>query len=443
MLNKFFTSGLDFDESQLEIKSRYQMVNLGFILSSLGILYGIFVNIRNDILGFHTIEIPMLFINLVLFFVLRKYNKSFNTVASILTFQFTFLFLFIIYNGNPLDLKHIWIFTYPIILLYYQSFKSAVYWLVFFIFIILIAPIQNVIKIQYSVEQILYLVVVFIVISLTVYFYRLKMDEARALVIEQQNMLKSVNIELANQVQELKIQDQILTTQSKQAVMGEMIRMIAHQWRQPLSTITLHIADYQLKCMLNNKNKKERAIDKTLDEISEMIIYLSETIDDFKTYFDPNKEAQDINIHELLKRTLNLALPRLKGTSIKVVMENEENINVNTYINEIVQVILNILNNAIDVLKSIDKKIDPEIVISYKDLLDSVEVSVKDNANGIDENNIKHLFEPYFSTKGKNGTGLGLYMSQMIMQKHFSTDIKLQTSKDSTIFIIEIPKTIE
>ena len=113
----------------------------------------------------------------------------------------------------------------------------------------------------------------------------------------------------------------------------------------------------------------------------------------------------------------------------------------NTYINEIIQVILNILNNAIDALNEA-KRVKPKILITFEDEYNWVLVKITDNANGIESKNLEHLFEPYFSTKGKNGTGLGLYMSQMIMQKQFGNEIEVQTSEKGSTFKFKIPKKI-
>ncbi len=254
-----------------------------------------------------------------------------------------------------------------------------------------------------------------------------------------QSKLKRANKELAKTVDELRTKDEILTVQSKQAVMGEMISMIAHQWRQPLSNITLQISNLQIKRMIDEKEIDEKEIDITLSEISDSIIYLSQTIDDFKTYFHPDRKTVNIELHELLQKVVNFALPRVKGKKIEIIILESNNLFVDIHVNELIQVILNILNNAIDALTQLQKD-DKQIKLYLKSKGDKVAIYIEDNANGIESENISKLFEPYFSTKGKNGTGLGLYMSQMIIQKQLAGDIFVRTSKNGSIFIIEIPK---
>ena len=245
-----------------------------------------------------------------------------------------------------------------------------------------------------------------------------------------------LELTVKEKVQQLIQKDKLLTAQSKQAVMGEMIHMIAHQWRQPLSTITLQISNIQIEQMLGKTINDEQA-QKILSYISETIIYLSETIDDFQTYFSPDKEAIHMEIHEVLQKAVTFALPRAKSEQITLEIKRSADIYAEIYINELVQVVLNMLNNAIDAYEIVDRK--NKIITLYVEHNDEmVKVYIKDNAGGISEANIEKLFEPYFSTKGRNGTGLGLYMSQMIIEKQFNGAIDVKSSPQGTTFIISI-----
>lgn len=461
-INGFFTSGWLFDMSEYELKNRYQMVNIGILLSASGLIYGILGNYIRETDGFIPLELALLCTNFIMFFALRIYRHFFEFFAITMTVQYTFLFLFLIYVGEPNDLKHLWIFTYPIILLYFQKTINAIYWLVFMLFMLIIAPLQNVIIVHYSMYQITYLSFVLVVVSIIIYFYKKKIDEVKSRVLEQRNMLENFNSELERQVkdkttqliklnesleikveqklEELRKKDQILEVQSKQAVMGEMISMIAHQWRQPLSTITLQIANLQLKHMLD-KERRCRDVDEALTNISDTIIYLSDTIDDFQTYFRPNKEMENIELYEVLQRALNFAQSRVQDNKIKISINKEIKISVKIYTNELIQVVLNILNNAIDAHNEV-KSINPTITINATDDDKYVYISIQDNAGGIKDEHLLHLFSPYYSTKGKNGTGLGLYMSKMIIEKQFSGEIHVQTSSVGSTFSIKILKNI-
>ncbi len=419
-----FTSAWEFNSDEVDVKNKFQMINIAILLSSIGLIVGMSANFINNILYFIPLELVMLCMNFFLFFLIRYKKKFLNLVAVIETGQFTILFLLLIYFSDPLELKHIWIFTYPILLLYFHNEKYSLYWVFFMIIIILIAPIQPFIEVQYSQFQVVFISIVLAIISFIVYFYQIKMEESK-------NLIKS-------QINELKNKDKLLSLQSKQAVMGEMISMIAHQWRQPLSTVTLSISDLQLKKMLG-KDISDEYMNKSLQGISDTILYLSDTIDDFQTYFAPNKDLSEENICEIINRSANFAKARMQSSGINFIFEECSEGLIQTYSNELVQVILNILNNAIDELVQ-NKRYKPTISIKVVDINKSFEIFIKDNGSGIPLENVESIFEPYYSTKGKNGTGLGLYMSQMIMQKQFNSKIEVKSSADGTEFSIQVPK---
>ena len=427
-----FTSALEFSKSELELRSKFQMINVALILSSMSLIFGIFSNLYKETYSIILIESSIICINILLFFVLRKSKNNFKIVSLIVSLQYSFFFLFLLYNYPPESLKFIWIFTYPIILLYFQDKKSSKYWMSFMVFMILIAPLQSLIEVSISQFQVVYLSFVLIIVSVIISFYQNKMDEARDIIFNQQKLLQE-------QIDELQNKDKLLGIQSKQAVMGEMISMIAHQWRQPLSTVTLSISDIQVKKLLGQDVKEEK-ICTTLQEISDTVVYLSETIDDFQTYFNPRKEINEVSINEVLKKAISFVKPRLDASS-KITLEllsGEDEI-IQTYANELIQVVLNILNNAIDELENLDKD-TLTIRVELKNEGDDFLLSIKDNAQGIKEENIDTIFEPYFSTKDKNGTGLGLYMSQMIMQKQFNSKIEVSSSDQGTNFYMRVPK---
>ena len=393
------------------------MVNIAIILSTLSLVYGAIGNIVRDVTGLVAVEFFLIGMNIFLFLLLRRSKESFYYVAIVETVQFTLFFLFLVYVSAPEELKHIWLFTYPMILLYLQNQKSAVYWVLFMILMLVIAPLQPFVPVQYSLFQVTYISFVMGIISIIIYLYQKNIDEAKEVI---------------------RSQEKIMALQSKHAIMGEMISMIAHQWRQPLSTITLNISNFQIQKMLG-KEQNIAEIEKTLEDISRTIVYLSNTIDDFQTFFNPNRLVEELRVEELLQKAAKFVAPRLKDEAIEFVVLTKSDMTLQTYPNELLQVILNLLNNAIDALietKPSNAKL--ELIAQPQD--EAICIYVIDNAGGIAEEHISRLFEPYFSTKGKNGTGLGLYMSQMIMQKQFGTEITLSSSPKGSSFAIIVPK---
>ena len=431
--DKYFTSGWNFSEDEYTLKSKFQMMNIGILLASVSVLYGVVLNIMTRHYTLSFVEFCLFLLNIGLVLLLRHDKKYILAVAHIETGFMTALILYLIYFVNPILLKHVWIFTYPIVILYFTNEKHALYWMLFLLFMVLISPLQPFIQTPYSLAQIITLTFVFSISTLVVFFYHLKIQEARALIHSQSKMLKQ-------KVEELVKKDKMMTVQSKQAVMGEMISMIAHQWRQPLSSVTLNISNFQVKRMLNAEVGDEE-LDRVLNNISDTAVYLSDTINDFQTYFNPQKKLKKIDVINLVKKAINFTLPRVKNTNIKIKIDVEKPIIITTYVNEIIQVLLNILNNAIDELIKMEVQ-NPKVVIYILNEEDNVLIEVHDNAGGINEDNIESIFEPYFSTKGKNGTGLGLYMSQMIMQKQFHTNIEVFSKENMTLFKIRVPKTL-
>ena len=288
------------------------------------------------------------------------------------------------------------------------------------------------------------------IILLIMFYYQNKLkrfnSKLERSVAEKTKELSQINdsleMSVQEKVEELIQKDEILTKQSRQAVMGEMISMIAHQWRQPLNTIALKISNVQLKEMISHSVTKEELLE-ILKEINTTIQYLSDTIDDFKTYFQPNRQTTQVNLRELIQKSLSFIDARITKENIIIKSEEVEEITLNIYDSELIQVLLNILNNAIDAYVQnthIKKRV---IKISSKRMGKKVAITIEDHAGGIDADTMKQLFEPYFSTKGKNGTGLGLYMSKMILEKQFRGEIFVRSENGSTRFIIKIPQDIK
>ncbi|MFT5661671.1 MAG: C4-dicarboxylate-specific signal transduction histidine kinase [Sulfurimonas sp.] len=460
MLQKMLRSGHKFLDTDDVSKNKFQMLNIAIILSTLALFFGMMANIIREKYEIIPVEILLISVNIILFFILRKNRNTSQVISSIITTQFSFLFLALVYIYEPNDLKHIWLFTYPIILLYFQNTRSGFYWIAFMIVVLYILPIQPFIETQYSLFQVTYLSFVLLIVSLIMYFYKKEMDEARGIILKQQYELQNFNTELEvkveqktvelqdlneslemkvkEKIKELIAKDELLTVQSKQAVMGEMISMIAHQWRQPLSTITLQISNLHFKRLLG-ENVPVAESDKTLRDISDTIVYLSDTIDDFQTYFRPQKEKEREEVNTLLERAINFVKPRMKEIDIQIINDKENDIFIQTYDNEMVQVILNLINNSLDAFIEFEK-VNAKLYVYAEEDEETVRIYVKDNAGGISSENIAQVFEPYFSTKGKNGTGLGLYMSQMIVEKQFGGVIRVESCNGETTFIVEITK---
>ena len=241
--------------------------------------------------------------------------------------------------------------------------------------------------------------------------------------VYRQYLLKQMNKELYKKVEiEMKKNEEkhrISIQQSRMASMGEMLENIAHQWRQPLSTISVVASGIKLKKELNILNDEE--LDDALSHIKNATQYLSNTIEDFRNFFSKDKISSNINIRSTINKTIDLVSSTFAKEEITLV-RNIQDINFASFENELIQVLMNILINAKDALEN--KQSQKLIIIKVKQHKNNIIITIKDNAGGINEDIIDKIFEPYFTTKHQfNGTGIGLYMSKLISEKHLDGEI--------------------
>ncbi len=251
--------------------------------------------------------------------------------------------------------------------------------------------------------------------------------------------------ELKSQVKINHEQDILLKHQSRMVIIGEMLNNIAHQWRQPLSAITVQMSGLKLRKELDLIEDEE--IENTADSVMKYANYLSNTIDDFRDYVkDYNSKKEYFNIETSLNKALDIVSVSLENNFITLNIEHSENeLLVEGVINELTQVFINIHNNSKDILNenNIQEKL---IEIKFLKENNKITITIQDNAGGVKEDIIHKIFDPYFTTKYNNqGTGIGLYMSAKIIHEHFlgqiivkneNIEFNNKTYKGAKFFII-------
>lgn len=249
------------------------------------------------------------------------------------------------------------------------------------------------------------------------------------------NSTLAQNIE--KEIEKNKQNELIMFQQSRQAQMGEMISMIAHQWRQPLNNLYITVQALGLKY---KKGKlTDELMDKSMNLIKEYIFQMSKTIDTFSDFFKPQKEPSSFLIHQELNHILNILSPTFKNSNIKVDLDIEKSSTIFGFQNEFSQVFMNLLNNAKDALIENNEVNNRKIVVSLKEDKEKIVISIEDNGGGIDNEILNNIFDPYFSTKNeRNGTGLGLYMCRIIIENHCKGKIIARNGKDGAIFEISL-----
>ena len=247
--------------------------------------------------------------------------------------------------------------------------------------------------------------------------------EAEKLLEEKSAEIYQLNLELEkkiiSEIEKNNEKQKIIFQQSKMAAMGEMISNIAHQWRQPLHAILLTNQKIHLNRILGHEIDDE-LINSVENDIKKQINYLNSTIEDFRNFFKPDKEKVEFQLKESIETSLDIIHATLKQKQIDVIKDFDSNIKIFNLKNELMQVIINILKNAMDVL---DERLitDKIIIIRTYEKDNFYFIDVIDNAGGISENILPKIFEPYFTTKHQSkGTGLGLYMSHEIIVKHMN-----------------------
>ena len=261
-------------------------------------------------------------------------------------------------------------------------------------------------------------------------------DELIKQLTEENQNLKTSLIE---EKRKNKIKDELCIQQSKMAAMGEMIGNIAHQWRQPLSVISTGATGLKLQKECNMLTDEH--LIKTCDSINDNAQYLSQTIDTFRNFIRETKEYKEVIVQESLEEVIKLLEASLQNNHINLKKDIEETqpIKINMIAGELSQVLINIINNAKDVL--IDRNIEDALIdISLKTNDNKVVISIEDNAGGIPVDILPKIFDPYFTTKHQSiGTGLGLYMSYKIITENLNGNLYAQNMKNGAKFIVELP----
>ena len=259
---------------------------------------------------------------------------------------------------------------------------------------------------------------------------------------QSNNRLEELNSTLEQRVEEEIVKnrekERIMLAQSRQAAMGDMISMIAHQWRQPITAIGMSAQNMQLDIELEAIDPQR--FGNKLQNIVEQTRYLSRTIDDFRNFLRPNKKAVSCTPKNLAEGAVSIIGKSLEHHKITLEKRYETDLPVTTYCNEVIQVLLNVINNAKDIIVINNQKNGVITLRVYAEGDDAC-FEIRDNAGGIPEAVLPHIFEPYFSTKeSRGGTGLGLYISQMIIEKHLNGSIRAENSGGGARFTVSIPR---
>ncbi|MCK5109921.1 MAG: hypothetical protein KAQ94_00250 [Arcobacteraceae bacterium] len=247
-------------------------------------------------------------------------------------------------------------------------------------------------------------------------------EESRFIVVVFVDITKEIDT-----IQDLREKEKLLAQQSKMASMGEMLENIAHQWRQPLSVISTASSGIVMQKEFGTISEEQEI--KMLNTITNSAQHLSRTIDDFRNFFKTHKEKTIFSVKDIYKKTVSLLESKFKNREIEVV-ENIKDVEIYGLDSELIQAIMNILNNARDILETKEKHQRRLIFIDIYPHNKNIIIKIKDNGGGIPNDIINKVFEPYFTTKHKSqGTGIGLYMSEEMISKHMKGNLTVENEE--------------
>lgn len=287
--------------------------------------------------------------------------------------------------------------------------------------------------------------VFFILLLLWAYFYK---EISYKYILEEKVAQKTKELQNINENLETKVKEEVaknlqheikIYEQSKLAALGDMIGNIVHQWRQPLSAIVSIMSATRLQNDMGTL--KSDMLNDNMNKVTIKAKYLSETIETFRNYLREEKIKQKVLLQERIDIALTITSTVLDDHYIKLInnVNYDKPIYVNIVVGELTQVIINIINNAKDIL--LEKNLDePWVSIELEEKNNFVYIYIEDNAGGIPKQNLSHIFEQYYTTKDKDtGTGIGLYMSKKIMQDSFQGDLTVQNTHNGAKFTISLP----
>ncbi|MFA6188565.1 MAG: HAMP domain-containing sensor histidine kinase [Sulfuricurvum sp.] len=266
------------------------------------------------------------------------------------------------------------------------------------------------------------------------YKYR-RLDE---LVCQRTAELEMLNQQLQEKidkaVEKNRTQEKILMQQAKMAEIGSMVESIAHQWRQPLNILGLSMT----RLGINHSLGKSQDIGAMIEIVEQQIGYMSQTIDDFRNFFKQDRLQSRVNMNQLIFEVEMLLGPLLESKNIVLVKNIDPSIEILVYHNELKQVLINIVNNAREAIE-FTKSEKRQITVTCRNDEQHCVILVEDSGGGVPDKIIDKIFDPYFTTKFEaQGTGIGLYMAKMIIEKHCFGKLNVYNSNDGACFEIEL-----
>ncbi len=431
------TKNHTFESNEWILRYKIQILIIIILLVSMMIIMFSFIRLLEGNFVLAAIDAGFSSFVLILLYFLHINKESYPVVSRLFLF-FGIMMLFAnFYLAIDTYTRVLWFSSFMLLAFFLRDKKEGFVWLGIIIVILSVIAVMEP-KFDLGTVNFMTFIANLSLIATIVYWYE-KVKENDSKRLRQLNATLQTRIDEA--VIENQKQERMLIQQSKMAAMGEMIESIAHQWRQPLNVMSLSLTKLEVEQNLGMLD--DDSFDTLVTTMNQQVQYMSQTIDDFRTFYQRDKHAVELSLQVMIDDLEALITPLLNSKSIDFINKTDRDIRIRTYPNELKQVLLNIINNAKDALITCkcDKK---EIIVSAEEDEEKVTVCITDNAKGIDEKIMDRIFEPYFTTKFESkGTGIGLYMSKTIIENHIQGSIRAENIKNGARFIITLPKNVK
>lgn len=437
--DEFFLGSHAFTDDEVLLKFQFKVFNAVVLLTMIfSLLFAILGRLELQDIGNKQIvsNFTIAIISILVLFLLRKSKKNYKIISYVFYLvSFINCCLAIVYAEGD-EFRMIWLYLL-IVSVYITSTVGVGDFFSFasMLFIIFINQVQ---ELYLSSETIVSAVIGLVILYLLLRTYTMKIIEFESEVVKKNKFIvEELEGRVKNEVQKNLIHEKTLIEQSKKVQMGEMIAMISHQWKQPISTISIISSNTQIKLSLGILELKEDAqnfILEQCDKIDKMIQVMNKTMDDFRNFYKADKKYVSSSLDTIIRKSLDIVEPVIKSKNIEIFQELNSSKEINIYENELIQVVINLLKNSYDnsILKNLNNQ-------SIKIITNDNIIKIIDHGGGIPEDIKCKIFESYFSTKDdSDGSGLGLYMSKIIVEEHHKGKIEAFNTEDGVCFIIEI-----
>jgi len=448
MINNILDSGYKFSNKEHSLKFRVRGLNIMFILAIIaGSYYAVMFYLEELYSGFYVAERNVLFVMLSMVYMvaLRVSVRYYKTVLMLMVFTLMLLFIHTLHVQIDNSSRHLW-FVMPIVIAYYFGNRDlGIGITILSVIVLIVYNQQTLIPSNISSFSLLDSISILVLLSILIALFQKEYQRAISTLKEKEQKLKDANKlldrQMKHELEDNQEKTALMIKESRFAQMGKILSMIAHHWRQPLSSISTSSANMKMSIMLDDTSDEKFL--NNIESIDYHVTRLSKTINDFRGFFQSSKEMEETTIQKIMKDAFDIVQETMTSNGISFDLDINDRATIKVYKNELVQAILNILTNANEIFLERKQNNAWMSIRSFHNDRDVI-VKIEDNAGGMDAEQLSNIFEPYFSTKKeRNGTGLGLYVSKTIIENQTHGSLVATRTEKGLSFMITIPRYLQ